>query len=545
MNQNSASMYFATAAAQANPAERSPRGPWPFRRLLPFGICILSFLAAASAQDRPNILLIMVDDLGYADFGCYGSEIQTPHIDRLANNGLRLTQFYNTAKCHSSRLSLLSGQYSHYAGEEDFRNAVTIAQVLKEAGYSASMTGKWHLDNEPTDYGFEQYWGHISGATDFFQGDDTFRMNGEAWNDFHEDFYTTDANVDFSIQFLDNALKEDRPFFHYIAFNTPHYPLQAPKKDIKKYLGRYDAGWEVMREERLAKQKLLGLFPADLELPPLPSHVPPWNSLTDKQKQFESFRMAVYAAMVDSLDQNIGRLIAYLKEKGVYENTLILILSDNGACPFERSERLEIPPWKAGSWYLYDASWATVGNTPFKHYKQTQHEGGIASPFIAHWPGKIINPGRLDSELSHLIDVMATCIEVAGARYPERKGLNPLQGKSLAPILKGEKRTGHEELFFIFSNCRALRQGDWKLVSFYGHKWELYNLVEDRAEQNDLASANPERVQAMAKRWRAIAQGAGIVSQKLIGPVKKEISPGAKGSWHDPKLTANWEMPPF
>lgn len=534
-----------TGTAQSKPENRSPRGLNPILPLLGFGICFLSFLAGASAQDRPNILLIMVDDLGFADLGCYGSEIQTPHIDRLASNGLRLTQFYNTAKCHSSRLSLLSGQYSHYAGEEDFRNAVTIAQVLKSAGYSASMTGKWHLDNEPTDYGFDQYWGHISGSTDFFKGDDTFRMNGEAWNDFDDGFYTTEANVDFSIQFLNMALETDKPFFHYIAFNTPHYPLQAPKEDIEKYLGRYDAGWEVLREERLVKQKLLGLFPADQELPPLPHHVPAWNSLTEKQRQLESFRMAIYAAMVDNLDQNIGRLIAYLKEKGVYENTLILFVSDNGACPFERSEHLDIPPWKAGSWYLYDASWATVGNTPFKHYKQTQHEGGIASPFIAHWPGKIKNPGSLHGELSHLIDVMATCIEVAGAEYPKRKGLNPLQGKSLAPILKGGKRTGHDELFFIFSNCRALRQGDWKLVSFYGHKWELYHMAKDRTEQNDLAASNPERVNAMAKRWHAIAQGAGIDSKKLIRPVTKKVSPGAIKSWHDPKLTANWEMPQF
>ena len=534
-----------TGTAQSKPENRSPRGLNPIPPLLGFGICFLSFLAGASAQDRPNILLIMVDDLGFADLGCYGSEIQTPHIDRLASNGLRLTQFYNTAKCHSSRLSLLSGQYSHYAGEEDFRNAVTIAQVLKSAGYSASMTGKWHLDNEPTDYGFDQYWGHISGSTDFFKGDDTFRMNGEAWNDFDDGFYTTEANVDFSIQFLNKALETDKPFFHYIAFNTPHYPLQAPKEDIEKYLGRYDAGWEVLREERLVKQKLLGLFPADQELPPLPHHVPAWNSLTEKQRQLESFRMAIYAAMVDNLDQNIGRLIAYLKEKGVYENTLILFVSDNGACPFERSEYLDIPPWKAGSWYLYDASWATVGNTPFKHYKQTQHEGGIASPFIAHWPGKIKNPGSLHGELSHLIDVMATCIEVAGAEYPKRKGLNPLQGKSLAPILKGGKRTGHDELFFIFSNCRALRQGDWKLVSFYGHRWELYHMAKDRTEQNDLASAYPEQVQDMAKRWHAIAQGARTIPKKQIGPVMNKVSPEAKKSWHDPKLTADWEMPSF
>lgn len=489
---------------------------------------------------------MMVDDLGYADFGCYGSEIQTPNIDRLASNGLRFTQFYNTSKCHSSRLALLSGQYSHYAGESDFRNAVTIAQVLKQAGYSTSMTGKWHLDNQPTDYGFEQYWGHMSGATDFFAGDDTFRMNGEVWNDFDkiEDFYTTTANVDFSIEFLENALEEDKPFFHYIAFNAPHYPLHAPKETIEKYMGRYDAGWEALREERLVKQKLLGLFPSDLELPPLPHHVPNWDSLTDKQKQFESFRMAIFAAMVDEIDQSIGRLIAYLKENGEYENTLIMLCSDNGACPFERSVHIDIPPWKAGSYYLYDASWATVGNTPFKHYKQTQHEGGISSPFIVHWPGKIENEGSLVAEQSHLIDVMATCIEVADTKYPLKKGLNPLQGKSLVPVFKGKDREGHEELFFIFGSCRALRQGDWKLVNFYGHQWELYNIAEDRLEQNDLAARMPDRVEAMKARWYEYANGAGL-KNKHIAPVKDKASPNAQNSWHAPEKVADWKMPAF
>ncbi len=522
------------------------------KRYLKYSYAITSLflvsVIAVSAQDkRPNILLMMVDDLGYADFGCYGSEIQTPHIDRLAEEGLRLTQFYNTAKCHSSRLALLSGQYSRYAGESDFRNAVTIAQVLKDAGYNTSMTGKWHLDKQPTDYGFEQYWGHLSGATDFFAGDDTFRMNGEVWNDFdkHEDFYVTDANVDFSIQFLDNALKEDKPFFHYIAFNAPHYPLHAPKEDIEKYLGRYDAGWEVLREERLAKQKRLGLFDKGLKLPPLPEHVPAWDSLTKKQKQFESFRMAIFAAMVDRVDQNIGRLVAYLKEKGEYENTLIMLCSDNGACPFERSYNLDIEPWKAGSYYLYDASWATVGNTPFKHYKQTQHEGGISSPFIAHWPGKIQNTGSLHGELSHLIDVMATCIEVAETEYPQRAGLNPLQGKSLLPVLTGGTRTGHDELFFAFSNCRAMRQGDWKLVSFYQHRWELYNIANDRLEENDLADKYPDRVEAMKQRWYELAKGAGMTSNKDIGPVKDEPSPDSQNSWHAPEKVKDWKMPVF
>ncbi|MCB1124605.1 MAG: sulfatase-like hydrolase/transferase, partial [Verrucomicrobiae bacterium] len=306
---------------------------------------------------------------------------------------------------------------------------------------------------------------------------------------------------------------------------------------------RYDKGWEVLRQERFVKQKLLGFFPADMELPPLPDHVPAWDSLADKQRQFESFRMSIFFFFFDHVDQQIGRLIDYLKEKGEFENTLIMLCSDNGACPFERSDHLDIPPWKAGSYYLYDASWATVGNTPFKHYKQTQHEGGISSPFIAHWPGKIKNPGNLNNELSHLIDVMATCIEVAGTNYPEKKGLNPLQGKSLVPVLKGKGRKGHDDLFFAFSNCRALRQGDWKLVSFYQHRWELYNIAEDRLEQHDLAAKFPDRVEAMKARWYEYAKGAGMESKKDIGPVSKESSPDFQDSWHNPDKVKNWKMP--
>jgi arylsulfatase A-like enzyme len=233
------------------------------------------------AEDQqPNILLIMVDDLGFSDFGCYGSEIHTPHIDKLAENGLRFTQFYNTAKCHSSRVSLLSGLYCTQAGDESLNRATTIAQVLDSAGYFTSMAGKWHLHQQPTDFGFQRYWGHLSGATDFFIGDNTFRLNGEVWNDFDEDFYTTDANVDYSLQFIDEAIASGKPFFHYIAFNAPHYPLQAPREDVEKYMGRYDKGWEQVREARYTKQQQLGLFPEPLELPPIPGYMPAWDSLS-------------------------------------------------------------------------------------------------------------------------------------------------------------------------------------------------------------------------------------------------------------------------
>ncbi|MCA9411190.1 MAG: arylsulfatase [Candidatus Omnitrophica bacterium] len=508
-------------------------------------ICSMALIVSmAHAQDqRPNILVILADDLGFADLGCYGSEIETPRLDALADQGLRFSQFYSTAKCHSSRVCLLSGLYCNQAGSAKLNRCTTIANVLGDAGYFTSMTGKWHLAKEPTDFGFQKYWGHLSGKTDYFAGDDTFRLNGGPWKDFGEDFYTTDANVDWSMKFLDEALASGKPFFHYVAFNAPHYPLQAPKEDVEKYWGRYDVGWEEIRKARFRKQKELGLFPQSMELPPMPDHVPKWEELPDRQREFESFRMSVFAAMVDRLDRNIGRLIDYLEEKGVLENTLILFCSDNGACPFERSEHLEIPPWEAQSFYLYDASWATVGNTPLRHYKQTQHEGGISSPLIVHWPGHIKNTGGWERSQGHLIDIMATCLDIGDAKYPDSKEVEPLQGLSLTPLFGGGDRKGHDDLYFQFSSCRALRDGDWKAVSFYGQKWELYNIAEDRCEQNDLADKFPERTEAMAKRWHELAANVDRLPEKARGPVTEDLSNPTRDSWHSPEVSKSWVKP--
>ena len=504
--------------------------------------CVLTMPSCQSPKPQaPNILLIMVDDLGFSDFGCYGSEIQTPNIDELAENGLRFTQFYNTAKCHSSRVSLLTGLYCTQAGDESLVRATTIAEVLGSSGYFTSMAGKWHLHKQPTDFGFQRYWGHLSGATDFFRGDSTFRYNGEPWSDFDEDFYTTDANVDYSLEFLDEALASGKPFFHYVAFNAPHYPLQAPREEIEKYLGVYDMGWDRIREERYARQQALSIFESSLALPPLPDHMNPWDSLSRKQQEFESFRMSVFAAMVDRVDQNIGRLVHYLEEKGVMENTLIMICSDNGACPFERSRNLETPPWEGGSFLLYDASWATVGNTPLLHYKQTQHEGGISSPLVVHWPGHIAREGQWERSPGHLIDVMATCLEVSGATYPEREGLQPLQGKSLLPLFKGEVREPHEELYFRFGSCRALRKGEWKVVSFYGSQWELYHMDSDRFEQHNLAGEHPELVQELSARWHTLAENRDLLEEKDRKPVREEAAAYTHREWHKPQLTDGWD----
>jgi arylsulfatase len=486
---------------------------------------------------------MMVDDLGFADFGCYGSEIETPRIDSLADQGLQFTQFYNTAKCHSSRICLLTGLYTYQAGNQALSRATTIAAVLGKAGYGTSMTGKWHLDKQPTDVGFEYYWGHLSGATDCFIGDDTFRLNGKKWDDFDSMSHTTESNVDYAMKFIDKSLDKGKPFFHYIAFNAPHYPLQAPKEYIEKYMGRYDAGFDAIRKERFARQKEMGIFPKKMKLPPMPEHVPDWDELSDRNRQLESFRMAIFAGMVDQIDDNIGRLLDWLDARGELDNTLIILCSDNGACPFERSEHLDIPPWEGGSDYLYDASWATVGNTPLRHYKQTQHEGGISSPLIVNWPGKIKKPGRLVRSQGHLIDIMATVVDATGAEYPDAPDVEPLQGKSLLPLFRNMDRDGHEEIYFQFSSCRALRKGDWKAVSFYGHQWELYNIDLDRVEQNNLADKHPEILKSLVARWHEMAENVDKAPAKARKPVKDEPPKHVNKTWHNPDKLKDWVMP--
>ncbi len=489
--------------------------------------------SAPQAAERPNVVLIMADDLGFADLGCYGSEIETPNLDSLAAGGLRFTQFYNTAKCHSSRVSLMTGLYCDQAGGAKLSRGATVAEVLSEAGYFTAMVGKWHLGGQPTDFGFGRYWGHLSGATNFFTGDSSFRLNGQPWEVPEtlngRPFYTTHAITDFAIEFLEEAAAEDKPFLLYVAFNAPHYPLQAPKEAIQKYDGRYDGGWDKLRVKRHHRQVESGLLPARWKLSPRPDHVPAWDSLGEEERRWEADRMEVFAAMVDLVDQNVGRLVDCLKEAGTLDNTLILFCSDNGACPFERTRGRHLAPWDAKSYWTYDAAWAHAGNTPFRLYKQNQHEGGISSPLIVHWPeGLKTEPGSTTDQPGHLIDVMATFIELGAATYPRRiddRMIDPLQGKSLLPIFRGETRQPHETLYFHFGTDRALRQGPWKLVSAKLGRWELYNLDEDRTELNDLAARHPERVAAMAAQWFRMAQQVDRLDGNKLAPVRDEITP--------------------
>ena len=490
-------------------------------------LACLTIPGVAGEPVRPNILLMMVDDLGYSDFGCYGAEIDTPHIDQLADSGLRLSQFYNTAKCHSSRICLLTGKYELQAGGKSMAKTLTIAEVLRTQGYFTAMAGKWHLDQEPTDRGFERYWGHLSGATNFFTGDDTFRLNGKPWAEFDDGFYTTDANVNFALQFMDEALESGKPFFQYIAFNAPHYPLQAKRPDVEKYRGRYAMGWDEVRRHRYRRQVQSGLISENHQLSPRPTEIPAWEDLTPEQRSWDEKRMEVFAAMVDCVDQNIGRLITWLKDHQQFENTLILLCSDNGGCPFDRTRGRRFPPWDPKSYWCYDVGWAHACNTPFRWYKQNQHEGGIASPMIAHWPnGLKCEPGSIDHQPGHLIDLLPTCLDAAQIDYPGEfagKPTTPVQGRSLMPLLRGQSRQGHDWMYFRFSNNRALRRGDWKAVSARGGRWELYNLAKDRTEITDVAAQHPDTLMELTELWHSVASSVEHAPPKFVRPVSNEL----------------------
>ncbi len=492
--------------------------------------CVAALLAALAAQAvstrpvhaepdaRPNIVLIMVDDMGFSDLGCYGGEIQTPNLDKLAQQGLRFTQFYNTAKCAETRATLLTGRYFPEVGTGALRNCMTLAEALRSGGYTTLMTGKWHLGSSPVQRGWDRYFGHLSGATNFFTGDKTFRLDDKPFDVPKEGFYTTDANTDYAIRFLEESTKPGKPFFLYMAFNAPHYPLQAPEEDVRKYLGKYDIGWDELRRRRYERMTRMGIIDKRWALSPRPADVPAWDSLSPEQKREHGLTMATFAAMVDRVDQNIGRLCEKLEQMNAMENTLILFLSDNGGCPFQRTSAAtrsqNLPPWNPKSYWTYDKGWAHACNTPFRLYKRNQHEGGVSTPLIAHWPRGVKQTNALTGQVGHLIDIMPTCLELAGVELPsvyEGHPVGAVRGRSLTPIFAGKQRAPHEELFFLFgpNTNRALRQGKWKLVSHDRRPWELYDVDQDRTELHDLAAKYPERVEAMTARWEALCAEMG------------------------------------
>jgi arylsulfatase A-like enzyme len=499
----------------------------------------LAFLAVAGAAAAPpNIVIILVDDMGFSDLGCYGSEIPTPNLDRLAAGGLRFTQFYNTGRCCPTRASLLTGLYSHQAGVghmTDDRGAdgyrgdlnsrcVTIAEVLRTAGYRTAAVGKWHVtkfvrpedeakkSNWPLQRGFDRYFGMIQGSADYFRPDPLTRGNEIVKPG--DGFYTTDAFVEQAIRFTAEG-DRTKPFFLYLAFNAPHFPLMAPPDEIAKFRGTYRAGWDKLRERRHARQIELGIVDKAWGMTPRPEAVKAWDDLTpDQQDRFDHI-MAIYAACLSHVDIAVGRFVDALRERGELENTLLFFLSDNGGNAESGPDgKLNgNPPGAAGSDVFEGQSWATLSNTPFRRYKHFNHEGGIATPLIVHWPERIRARGELRAQPAHLVDLMATCVDVAGAAYPaEFKGsaVLPMEGRSLVPAF-GNQPMERDALFWEHEGNAAVRVGDWKLVrQGRNGPWELYDLSHDRTELRDLATSQPDRVAAMRVKWEDWAQRAQV-----------------------------------
>ena len=525
-----------------------------------------------SQNKKPNIIVILTDDMGFSDIGCYGSEINTPNIDLLAKNGVRFSHFYNTARCSPSRASLLTGLYPHQAGmghlstenytEDGYvddlsKNAVTMAEVFKSSGYATYMTGKWHIakdivnqndrSNWPMQRGFQRYFGTLNGSGSFY--DPGTLVSNNTYITPGNNFYYTNAITDTAVKFI-NEHKTANPFFFYIAYTAAHWPLHAPEKEVQKYKGVYDKGWDAIREARFNKLQKLGIISKEAVLTERGVSIPAWENAPMKDWQVR--KMEVYAAMIDVMDQGIGKIITTLEKKGILDNTVIFYMHDNGGCaePLD-SDQPEIPmtaeqqqihsyakdsifvgkkpnytregqfirsgmgvmPGPANTWVTYGIEWANVSNTPFKMYKHWTHEGGIASPLIVYWPKGITQKGVIRNQDAHLIDIMATCVDIAGISYPTTYNghtIQPMEGKSLVEAFKNLP-IKRDFIFWEHEGNRAIKAGVWKLVSkteknkVFTDKdqnaWELYNMEKDPSETKDLAQQFPLKVKELATLW--------------------------------------------
>ena len=488
-----------------------------------------------SAQDskstKPNIVLIMADDIGISDIGCYGAEIETPNIDRLANEGLRFTTFYNMAKCNPTRSSMLTGLYTGGNG------AVHLAQLTKQAGSFNIMSGKEHFDPWVPEYcKAENVFDHsfyFWATTEYFlppSGEFTrpFFLEGRKLSSNEIEYekspmYKTDFITDYALKWLDEAFGKDEPFFLYLPYHAAHYPLQARPEDIAKYRGKYLVGWDSLRDQRFKKMQELGVLPENSKLSPpegnlnkfrkplVPSYTEyyPWETLSDARKDSLDLEMAVFAAIIDRMDQNIGRVLNTLEKNGALENTLIMFLVDNGSCPFFTNKVTDVPPGPANSYWSLRATWANLGNTPYRQYKQCGHEGGSHTPFIAYWPG-VIGKNSITHQPGHVVDVAPTFLDILNIPYPD--SINgyptiPLHGSSLVPIFEGKER--REPDFFIsgLEKFRMLRSGDHKIVRMNGGDWELYNIKDDPTELKNLAQDHPEKVEELSRYLLGQAEG--------------------------------------
>ena len=503
--------------------------------------------ASEAPSPQPNIVVIMADDLGYSDIGAYGGEIDTPNLDALAAGGIRFTRFYNTARCWTARASLLTGLYPHQVGLGGGIRAVdqplgepgpdqgyldagapTIAEVLGGAGYGTYMAGKWHVGERPEHWprrrGFDRYFGLISGASSYFEiirDQPRIRqmaLDDDPWEPPDEGFYMTDAITDHAVRFVEDhaASRPADPFFLYVAYTAPHWPLHALTDDIAKYEGRYDRGWDAIRAERHTRMIESGIIDERYTLSPRPESIPPFDEAEDPAGWAR--RMEVYAAMVDRLDQGIGRIHDALQTSGVSENTLILFLADNGGSAESVAGRdlndPSVPMGERGSYVAYRAPWANVSNTPFRRYKSWMYEGGIATPLIAYWPDGITSPGRTSTRVGHVIDIFATSVDLAGSAASEPREAStapPLEGLSFADALAARAGQTHAALYWEHRGHRAMRRNDWKIVYAPVHdRWELYDLSVDPTEREDLASARPEALETMIAAWEAWARRVAV-----------------------------------
>lgn len=514
-------------------------------------------------MSSPNIVLILADDLGFSDIGCYGSEIRTPTLDRLGESGIRFTQMYNAARCCPSRASLLTGLYAHQTGVghmmDDLgapayrgylnRNCVTIAEVTH--GYTTLLSGKWHVGGAyrildraswrpgdqhhpiPTQRGFDRFYGIVSGAASYFSPR-TLMRDDEFLELQTSDYYLTDAISDNAVRMVDEAAGSQQPFFLHVTYTAPHWPLHAHEDDIAKYEGTYRHGWDAVRTARHEELKALGLVDPNGTISPRDAESRPWEEASDHN--WEDRRMATYAAQIECMDRGIGRILDKIQQLGMADNTLVMFASDNGGCaeflaedtdPHERfrynTDPLDGRPIRVGNipglrcgaadtFMSYDLAWANASNSPFRRFKRWVHEGGISTPFIVNWPARIDRP-RIEHQPTHFIDILATCLEATGASYPadfEGHEITPLAGESFLPLLENRAWTRHHPLFFEHEGNRAIRLGDWKLVSEYGRDWELYDMTEDRTELHDLAPGNGPRVAQLVTLYDDWARRCGV-----------------------------------
>jgi arylsulfatase len=520
--------------------------------------------------DRPNVILILVDDMGFSDLGCTGSEIRTPNIDALARDGILLSSMYNCARCCPSRASLLTGLYAHRAGIGQMgadlgtlayqgylrSDAATIAEVLRLQGYRTLMSGKWHVGGEydarvidtwrvgasdrptPRQRGFDRFFGIIDGCTHYFSPHYLMEDDGRITS-IEDDFYITDAIASKAIEMIDDTQGDSRPFFLYLAHVAPHWPLHAPEEDVARYEGVYHKGWDAVRTARHEEMRARGLLQHDWEISPRDPQAPPWSSV--QLPDWEARRMAVYAAMIDRLDQSIGRLLDRLKELGVYDNTLILFLSDNGGCAEFMAEdgwakwfpntthdgrriamgnRSEVVPGGPLSYMSYDLPWANVSNTPFRKFKHWVHEGGISTPLIAHWPAGLLVPGARHAPC-HVIDILPTILDAVGAGHPSEIGgqpVLPLDGESFLPLLQGQSWAREQPIFWEHEGNSAVRLDNSKLVRKFDAPWELYDMERDRTELHDLMGRNEPLTRRLQREYEAWAESVGVVDWSVLLP---------------------------